>query len=117
MAVPEAGSHPSLLLARYQALLEVTLALLVHARSEDWDALEVLLPEQERIMANLAPVTELVAADNSVDDIAQLLRNIDTANQELMYRIGVRQGEIQRMTGEVSVARNNVNRLGRAYRY
>jgi len=115
--VPESASS-SLAdgLARYQALLELTQQMLSLARAEDWDALQALLPEQERIMAGVPNLAALLP-ENSTNDIAQLLRNIDTANQEVIYRIGVRQAEILQITGEVSVARHNVNRLGRAYRY
>lgn len=114
--MPEPTLHAAGWLARYQALLDLTLQMLSLARTEDWDALYALLPEQERIMAGVPAVAELAAQENSADDIAQLLRSIDTANQEVIYRIGVRQAEILQVTGEVSVARNNVNRLGRAYR-
>lgn len=106
-------------LAGYQQLLAITEAMLQLARLENWDALQALRTQQQAAVNALAPISDIPAPDLTPETraaIAKILHSIDTANQEVIDRVRVWQGEISHILNELSTAQHNVNRLGRAYR-
>ncbi|WP_460536497.1 hypothetical protein [Chitinimonas naiadis] len=99
------------------ALRDATAHLLMLAREEAWDELQLALPAQKAAFAALqsAPAGLAALPATLQLDLRKLITETESANQELLLRLAAWQREVSTILKEIDMTRSNGKKISRAY--